>query len=388
MNLHEFQGKQLFAAYQIPTPRGTVHSDLSRIQESLNQLNSAVYVVKAQIHAGGRGKAGGVKLTRNKADVSSLAQSILGKRLVTHQTGPQGREVKKVLIEEGLEIARELYLSLLIDRQAGAPVFIASAQGGMEIEELAERAPEKIIKVWVDSASGYMPYHGRSLAFRLGLEKETVSSFLALLGNLYRLFMEKDASLIEINPLVITKSKTIVALDSKMTFDDNALFRHEDIRALRDLDEEEPLEIQASNYNLNYVKLNGTIGCMVNGAGLAMATMDLIKLAGAEPANFLDVGGGATKETVSKAFQILLADPNVKGVFVNIFGGIVRCERIAGGIIEAAKEIEVKVPLVVRLEGTNAKEGREMLKGSGLKLDVAETMWQGAQKVVGMVDTR
>jgi len=388
MNIHEFQGKKLFADYQIPTPRGMVHSNSSGIQESLNQLNSAVYVVKAQIHAGGRGKAGGVKLTRNKAEVSSLAQGLLGKRLVTHQTGPQGREVKKVLIEEGLEIARELYLSLLIDRQAGAPVFIASAQGGMEIEELAERAPDKIVKVWVDSAIGYQPYHGRSLAFRLGLEKETINSFLALLGNLYRLFIEKDASLIEINPLVVTKAKTIVALDSKMTFDDNALFRHEDIRVLRDLDEEEPLEIQASNYNLNYVKLSGTIGCMVNGAGLAMATMDLIKLACAEPANFLDVGGGATKETVSKAFQILLADPNVKGVFVNIFGGIVRCERIAGGIIEAAKEIEVKVPLVVRLEGTNAKEGRKMLKSSGLKLEVAETMWQGAQKIVGMVDTR
>lgn len=385
MNIHEFQGKQLFSAYQIPIPRGMVHSNLSRIQESLDQLNSAVYAVKAQIHAGGRGKAGGVKLTRNKAEVLSLAQGLLGKCLVTHQTGPQGREVRKILIEEGLEIGRELYLSLLIDRQAGAPVFIASAQGGMEIEELAQHAPEKIIKVWVDPAIGYQLYHGRSLAFRLGLEKETISSFVALLGNLYRLFIEKDASLIEINPLVVTKAKAIIALDAKITFDDNALFRHEDIRAMRDLDEEEPLEIQASKYNLNYVKLNGTIGCMVNGAGLAMATMDLIKLAGAEPANFLDVGGGATKETVSKAFQILLADPNVKGVFVNIFGGIVRCERIAGGIIEAAKEVEVRVPLVVRLEGTNAKEGGEMLKSSGLKLEVAETMWQGAQKIVGMV---
>jgi len=385
MNIHEFQGKQLFAAYQIPIPRGTVHANLSGIRESLDQLNSAVYVVKAQIHAGGRGKAGGVKLTRNKAEVLSLARELLGKRLITHQTGPQGREVKKVLIEEGLEIGRELYLSLLLDRQAGAPVFITSAQGGMQIEELAERAPEKIVKVWVDPAIGYQPYHGRSLAFRLSLEKEAISSFVTLLGNLYCLFIEKDASLIEINPLVVTKAKTIVALDAKITFDDNALFRHEDIRALRDLNEEEPLEIQATTYNLNYVKLNGTIGCMVNGAGLAMATMDLVKLAGAEPANFLDVGGGATNETVSKAFQILLADPNVKGVFVNIFGGIVRCERIAGGIIEAAKEVEVRVPLVVRLEGTNAKEGREMLKVSGLKLEVAETMWQGAQNIVEMV---
>ena len=385
MNIHEFQSKQLFAAYRIPVPRGMVHASLDKISESLDQLNCPVYVIKAQIHAGGRGKAGGVKLTRNKAEVASLAQGILGRRLVTHQTGPQGREVKKILIEEGLEIGRELYLSLLIDRQVGAPVFIASAQGGMEIEELAEKAPEKIIKVWVDPAIGYQPYHGRNLAFRLGLDKETIGPFTALAGNLYRLFIEKDASLIEINPLVITQAKTVIALDAKMSFDDNALFRHEDIRQMRDLGEEEPLEIKASNYNLNYVKLNGTIGCMVNGAGLAMATMDLIKLAGAEPANFLDVGGGATRETVAQAFQILLADVNVKGVFVNIFGGIVRCERIAGGIIEAAKEVEVKIPLVVRLEGTNAGEGREMLKGSGLKLEVAETMWQGAQKIVGMV---
>jgi succinyl-CoA synthetase beta subunit len=362
-----------------------VHSNLSGIQESLDRLSSAVYVVKAQIHAGGRGKAGGVKLTRNKPEVFSLAQGLLGKRLVTHQTGPEGREVRKVLIEEGLEIDRELYLSLLIDRQIAAPAFIASGQGGMEIEELAEKAPEKIIKVWVDPAAGYQLYHGRNIGFRLGLDREMIGSFVTLLGNLYRLFVEKDASLIEINPLVVTKTKSIVALDAKMTFDDNALFRHEDIRVLRDLDEEEPLETQASKYNLNYVKLNGKIGCMVNGAGLAMATMDLIKLAGSEPANFLDVGGGATKETVSQAFQILLADSNVRGVFVNIFGGIVRCERIAGGIIEAAKEVKLTVPVVVRLEGTNAKEGREMLKGSGLKLEVAETMWQGAQKIVQMV---
>jgi succinyl-CoA synthetase beta subunit len=385
MNIHEFQGKQLLASYQIPIPRGMVHSSLSGVSDSLDQLDSAVYVVKAQIHAGGRGKAGGVKITRNKAEVLSLARGLLGKRLITHQTGLQGREVKKILIEEGIEIDRELYLSLLIDRQAASPAFIASAQGGMEIEELAEGSPEKVIKIWVDPAAGFQPYHGRSIGFRLGLDREMIGPFVILLRNLYRLFIEKDASLIEINPLVVTKNKAIVALDAKMTFDDNALFRHEDIRALRDLDEEEPLEIQASKYNLNYVKLTGKIGCMVNGAGLAMATMDLIKLAGAEPANFLDVGGGATKETVSQAFQILLEDPNVRGVFVNIFGGIVRCERIAGGIIEAAKEVKVTVPLVVRLEGTNAKEGREMLKGSGLKLEVAETIWQGAQKIVELV---
>jgi len=385
MNIHEFQAKKLFAQYNIPVPQGKAVYSVDEAEQYAKEIKSNVAVVKAQIHAGGRGKAGGVKLARDKKDVAKFTNEILGKVIVTHQTGPEGRCVRKLLIEEGVDIAKELYLSLLIDRTYSRPVFITSLEGGMEIEEVAARTPEKVIKEYIDPSVGYQQFNGRNMAFRLGLAPEIIKQFISMAGNLYRLLTEKGASLIEINPLVITKDNRLIALDAKMSFDDNSLFKNEDVRAFRDLDEEEDLEIEASKHGLNYVKLNGNIGCMVNGAGLAMATMDVIKLAGSEPANFLDVGGGASKETVKHAFQILLADKNVRGVFVNIFGGIVRCERIAGGIIEAAKEVEIKVPLVIRLEGTNAKEGLEMLKGSGLNLQVASDIWEGAQKVVKLV---
>ncbi len=387
MNVHEFQAKQLFAQFGVPVPRGKEIKTPRAAEKWVTALNSPVYVVKAQIHAGGRGKAGGVKITKNQAEVPGLAKELLGKTLVTHQTGPKGRKVRRLLIEEGAGIAKELYLSLLVDRDPGWPVFIASTEGGMEIEEVAAHTPEKIIKEPIDPAVGFQGHNGRNIAFSIGLntmEPTLVNPFVQMLGNLYRLFMEKNAALVEINPLVITTDKKLVALDGKVSFDDNGLFKHEDVQAMRDLHEEEPLEIEAGKNNLNYVKLDGNIGCMVNGAGLAMATMDVIKLAGSEPANFLDVGGGATKETVAAGFRILLKDKNVKGVFINIFGGIVRCERIAHGVIEAAKEVNIKVPLVVRLQGTNAEEGRKLLTDSGLKVDVADDLWEAAQKIVGM----
>ena len=385
MNIHEFQAKMLFSQYGIPVPKGKVVYSVPEALDFANQLDTDVIVVKAQIHAGGRGKAGGVKLARTREEVKSHVEALLGKALVTHQTGPEGRIVRKVLIEEGVKIQKELYLSLLIDRTYSRPVFIASTEGGMEIEEVAARTPEKVIKEYIDPAVGFQPFNGRNMIFRLGLEGDTRKAFMAMASNIYRLFVEKGASLVEINPLVITADGGLIALDAKMSFDDNALFKNEDIRALRDLDEEEELEIEASKYGLNYIKLDGNIGCMVNGAGLAMATMDVIKMAGGEPANFLDVGGGASKETVKHAFQILLADKNVKGVFVNIFGGIVRCERIAGGIIDAAREVEINVPLVIRLEGTNAKEGLQMLEESKLNLEVASDIWEGAQKIVSLI---
>lgn len=385
MNVHEFQAKQLFAQYNVPVLRGKEVKTQRAAEQWVAKFQSPVYVVKAQIHAGGRGKAGGVKLTKQADEVPVLAKELLGKVLVTHQTGPKGRKVRRLLIEEGAEIAKELYLSLLVDRDSGWIMYIASTEGGMEIEEVAEKSPEKIIKEAIDPAVGFQGYNGRNIAFGLGLnriEPATVNPFVQMLGNLYRLFMEKNCALIEINPLVITKEKTLIALDGKVSFDDNGLLKHPDIQAMRDLHEEEPLEIEAGNNNLNYVKLDGNIGCMVNGAGLAMATMDVIKLAGSEPANFLDVGGGATKETVAAGFRILLKDKNVKGIFINIFGGIVRCERIAHGVIEAAKEVKIRVPLVVRLQGTNAQEGRKLLAESGLQLDVADDLWEAAQKIV------
>lgn len=385
MNVHEFQAKQLFAQYNVPVLRGKEVKTQRAAEQWVGKLQSSVYVVKAQIHAGGRGKAGGVKLTKQAAEVPVLAKELLGKVLVTHQTGPKGRKVRRLLIEEGADIAKELYLSLLVDRDSGWVMFIASTEGGMEIEEVAEKSPEKIIKEAIDPAVGFQGYNGRNIAFGLGLnqiEPATINPFVQMLGNLYRLFMEKNCALIEINPLVITKEKTLIALDGKVSFDDNGLLKHADIQAMRDLHEEEPLEIEAGKNNLNYVKLDGNIGCMVNGAGLAMATMDVIKLAGSEPANFLDVGGGATKETVAAGFRILLKDKNVKGIFINIFGGIVRCERIAHGVIEAAKEVKIRVPLVVRLQGTNAEEGRKLLTESGLQLDVADDLWEAAQKIV------
>ncbi|CUS36234.1 succinyl-CoA synthetase, beta subunit [Candidatus Nitrospira nitrosa] len=385
MNVHEFQAKSLFAQFGVPVPRGKEITSPEAATAWATELNTPVFVVKAQIHAGGRGKAGGVKITKDKAAVAGFAKELIGKTLVTHQTGPKGRQVHRLLMEEGANIAKELYLSILVDRETGWPTFIASTEGGMEIEEVAAKTPEKIIKEPIDPAVGFQGYNGRNIAFALGLqniEPTAMNPFIKMLGNLYRLFMEKNCALVEINPLIITKEKTVVALDGKVSFDDNGLFKHEDVQKMRDLNEEEPLEIEATANNLNYVKLDGNIGCMVNGAGLAMATMDVIKLAGSEPANFLDVGGGATKETVAAGFRILLKDPNVKGIFINIFGGIVRCERIAHGVIEAAKEVKINVPLVVRLQGTNAEEGRQLLADSGLKLDVANDLWEAAQKIV------
>ncbi len=384
MNIHEFQAKQLFAKFNVPVPRGRRTDVIDEATAIAAELASPVTVVKAQIHAGGRGKAGGVKLAKSRDQVAPLAREILGKTLVTPQTGPQGKVVKKLLIEEGVSIGHEYYLSLVVDRASASIAVVASREGGMDIEEVAASHPEKIIKVFIDPTIGYQPFHGRRVAFALGLPKDTVNAFVKVLGSVYALFMAKDASLVEINPLVLTTDQKWIALDAKMTFDDNGLFRQDDVRAFRDLDEEEPLEIKASEHNLNYVKLDGTIGCMVNGAGLAMATMDVVKLAGGAPANFLDVGGGATKETVKEAFGILMADPNVKGVFVNIFGGIVRCERIAGGIIDATREVELNIPLVVRLDGTNAEEGKKLLASSGLNLEVAGTMWEGAQRIVSL----
>ena len=387
MNIHEFQAKQLFAQFGVPVPNGKEIKTPLAAEKWAEKLNAPVYVVKAQIHAGGRGKAGGVKITKNRAEVPGLAKELLGRTLVTHQTGPKGRKVRRLLIEEGAGIAKELYLSLLVDRDSGWPVFIASTEGGMEIEEVAAHTPEKVLKELIDPAVGFQGYNGRNLAFGLGLPglaPTIMGPFITMLGNLYRLFMEKNASMVEINPLVITTDKKLIALDGKVSFDDNALFKHVDVQAMRDLYEEEPLEVEATGNNLNYVKLDGNIGCMVNGAGLAMATMDVIKLAGSEPANFLDVGGGATKETVAAGFRILLKDRNVKGIFINIFGGIVRCERIAHGVIDAAKEVQIKLPVVVRLQGTNAEEGRKLLLESGLKVDVATDLWEAAQKIVAM----
>jgi succinyl-CoA synthetase beta subunit len=385
MNVHEFQAKQLFGQFGVPVPRGKEITSPETGAAWAAELNTPVFVVKAQIHAGGRGKAGGVKITKDKAAVPGLVKELIGKTLITHQTGPKGREVRRLLIEEGAAIAKELYVSLLVDRDSGWPVFIASTEGGMEIEEVAAHTPEKIIREAIDPAVGFQSYNGRNIAFALGLpamEPAVVNPFIQMLGNLYRLFMERNAAMVEINPLVITGDKKLIALDGKVSFDDNALFRHADVQQMRDLHEEDPLEIEAGENNLNYIKLDGNIGCMVNGAGLAMATMDVIKLAGSEPANFLDVGGGATKETVAAGFRILLKDPNVKGIFINIFGGIVRCERIAHGVIEAAKEVKINVPLVVRLQGTNADEGRKLLAESDLKLEVANDLWEAAQKIV------
>jgi succinyl-CoA synthetase beta subunit len=385
MNVHEFQAKQLFGQFGVPVPRGREITSPEAGAAWAAELNTPVFVVKAQIHAGGRGKAGGVKITKDKAAVPGLVKELIGKTLITHQTGPKGREVRRLLIEEGAGIAKELYLSILVDRDSGWPVFIVSTEGGMEIEVVAANTPEKIIREAIDPAVGFQGYNGRNIAFALGLpamEPAIVTPFIQMLGNLYRLFMDKNAAMVEINPLVITSDKKLIALDGKVSFDDNALFRHADVQQMRDLHEEDPLEIEAGENNLNYIKLDGNIGCMVNGAGLAMATMDVIKLAGSEPANFLDVGGGATKETVAAGFRILLKDPNVKGIFINIFGGIVRCDRIAHGVIEAAKEVKINVPLVVRLQGTNADEGRKLLAESGLKLEVANDLWEAAQKIV------
>ncbi len=382
MKIHEYQAKAILAHYGVATPRGEVAFTKEEAQAIARRLGVPVVVVKAQIHAGGRGKAGGVKLARSADEAAELAGKMLGSKLVTLQTGPAGHIVKRVLIEEGLDIKRELYIGLVIDRAAGAPVFMASAAGGMEIEEVARENPDAILRETLHPAVGLQPYQARKLGFALGLAPEVVGTAVTFLEALYRAFMESDASLVEINPCVLTGDGRLVALDAKITFDDNALYRHKEIRELRDLDEEDPLEVEASKYGLNYIRLDGTVGCMVNGAGLAMATMDIIKLAGGAPANFLDVGGGASAEQVKNAFKILMSDRSVRGVFINIFGGILRCDVLATGVVAAAHELEVKVPVVVRMEGTNVEQGQEILRRSGLNFTIADGMKEGAEKIV------
>lgn len=384
MTIHEYQAKRLLASYGVPVPRGSPLFSVEEAERFARGQDFSVYVLKVQIHAGGRGKAGGVKLTRSREEVGRLARDLLGTALITPQTGPEGKVVTQLLIEEGVRIKQELYLSLLVNWDVPSLLCIASREGGVEIEEVAARSPRKIFRQRIDPAFGVHPFQGRAIAKKLLLPTETVGEFVTLLRNLYRFFIEKGLSLLEINPLALTEENTLVVLDAKVVCDDNELFRQEEMRRLRDPSEEDPLEREASQCGLNYVRMGGHIGCMVNGAGLAMTTMDVIKLAGGAPANFLDVGGGASQETVKRGFEILLKDPRVKGIFVNIFGGIVRCERIAGGIVEATGKVKIRCPLVVRLEGTNAKEGSQILTESDLPLTVASDLWDGAQKIVAM----
>ncbi|MDM8522374.1 ADP-forming succinate--CoA ligase subunit beta [Desulfococcaceae bacterium HSG8] len=386
MKIHEYQAKELFKKYNIPIPEGGVAFTPDEANGVAGKLGGFPVVVKAQIHAGGRGKGGGVKLAKSAEEVKQLAGEIIGMNLVTHQTGPEGRLVKKVLVEQGLNIDKELYLSIVPDRATAKVVIMASEAGGMDIEAVAEETPEKIIKVFVDPLIGIQPYHCREAAFGLNLSSAAIKLFHPMLRSLYNLFVDYDCSLLEINPLVITKEETVIALDAKINFDDNAMFRHKDILEYRDIDEEDPLELEASKYNLNYINLDGNVGNMVNGAGLAMATMDIIKFAGAEPANFLDVGGGASAEMVENGFKIILSDPNVKGVLINIFGGILRCDVLAQGVVEAAKKAEIKVPVVVRMEGTNVDKGREILAESGMNLTTAVDLKDAAQKVAEIVN--
>ena len=382
MKIHEYQAKGILAKFGVPVPRGEVVFKKDEARAVAQRLGTSVVVVKAQIHAGGRGKAGGVKLAKSPDEAAALAGQILGMKLVTPQTGEEGRIVRRLLIEEGLDIKRELYLGILVDRALGAPIFMASAAGGMEIEEVAKDHPEAILREKIDPTTGFQPYQARKLAFGLGLTPEQVGAAVSFFQALYRAFIETDASMIEINPCVVTGDGKLVALDAKVTFDDNALYRHPEFKELRDLEEETPLEVEASKFKLNYIKLDGDIACMVNGAGLAMATMDIIKLSGGSPANFLDVGGGASEEQVKNAFRILLSDPNVRAVFVNIFGGILRCDILASGVVGAAKELKFKVPVVVRMEGTNVQQGKEILRNSGFNFAVAEGMKDGAEKAV------
>jgi succinyl-CoA synthetase beta subunit len=380
MKIHEFQAKDILKKYGVAIPRGEVADTAEKVKEIAGELGGKA-VIKAQIHAGGRGKGGGVKVAGTPEEAYQAAQQIIGMNLVTHQTGPEGKKVRQVLVEEGLEVEKELYLGIVVDRAQAMPVIMVSEAGGMEIEEIAAASPDKILKVAVDPATGFMGFHARKLSFGLGLEKDLNKQAATLFAQLFRVFLEKDASLVEVNPLVITKDNRLIALDAKMTFDDDSLFRHSDIKELYDPDELESLEVEASSYDLNYIKLDGNVGCMVNGAGLAMATMDIIKLAGGSPANFLDVGGGASAEQVENAFRILLADKNVKVVLINIFGGILRCDRVAHGIVEAAKKVELKIPMIVRLEGTNVEEGRKILKKSELRFEVAVDFQDAADKV-------
>ncbi len=382
MNIHEYQAKQILGRFGVPVPKGQFATTADEAATAFAALGQPKAVVKAQIHAGGRGKAGGVKLHTNANDVHDFANKLLGKPLVTHQTGPEGRVVRRVYVEEASEVARELYLGMLVDRKAGTVSVIASTEGGMDIEEVAAKTPEKIMTEAIDPLLGVAGFQARKIAFALGLKDKQVGQFTALLTALYRAFVETDASLIEINPLVVTKDNRVICLDAKMSFDDNALFRHPDIRELRDPNEEDPAETEAAKFDLSYVHLDGNIGCMVNGAGLAMATMDIVKIFGAEPANFLDVGGGASTEKVAAAFRILLADKRVKGVLINIFGGIMRCDVLAQGVVEAAKQVKLNVPLVVRMEGTNVVEGKKILAESGIKVISATDMADAAKRIV------
>lgn len=384
MNLHEYQAKEIFRHYGIPVPAGQVAASAEEAAAAAKALGGPVWVVKAQVHAGGRGKAGGVKLARDLDTVRAAAQAMLGTRLATKQTGPEGLPVGKVYVEAGSEIAREIYLSLTLNREKGRIAMIASSAGGMEIEEVAEKTPEQILSVTVHPASGFQPYQARELAFGLGLSGDQIKQFQSIALALYRLYLERDASLVEINPLIVTRAGSLVALDAKINIDANAVFRHPDLAQLRDPGQEDPMERRAAEHELNYVSLDGDIACMVNGAGLAMATMDLIKLHGGQPANFLDVGGGATSERVTHAFQLILSNSRVRAVLVNIFGGIVRCDMIADGVINAVKKVGVKVPVVVRLEGTNADKAREVLAGSGLTITPATDLTDAARKVVAL----
>ncbi|HEV7904039.1 MAG TPA: ADP-forming succinate--CoA ligase subunit beta [Pyrinomonadaceae bacterium] len=382
MKIHEYQGKELLRKYGVPVPRGIVAHTPKEAFNAAKELGTDIVVVKAQIHAGGRGKGGGVKLAKSPEEARDIAAQMLGMNLVTHQTGPEGRTVRVLLIEEGLPIDKEFYLGIVLDRASGRPVFMASQAGGMDIEEVAAHTPEKILKETIDPAIGFRPFQARKLAFGLGLPADLINPAAKFMQSLYEANEQLDASLMEINPFLLTKDKRLIALDAKVNFDDNAMFRHKDFASLRDLNEEEPLEIEASKFDLNYIKLDGNIACMVNGAGLAMATMDIIKLAGGEPANFLDVGGGASQERVEAAFKILLADENVQAVLINIFGGIVRCDMVARGVVGAANNLGLKLPVVVRLEGTNVEEGQRVIRESGLNFTVAKGMQDAAEKVV------
>ena len=382
MKIHEYQAKAILARHGVPVPRGEVAFNAAEAGDITRRLGGEIVVVKAQIHAGGRGKGGGVKLARSAEEASQIAGHMIGMTLITHQTGPEGRVVARVLVEEGLRMTRELYLSLVLDRASGKPVMMASADGGMDIEEVAAKTPERIHKIYIEPGVGLVPFQARQLGFAIGLDGPQVNKAVKVMTSLYEAFGATDASLIEINPLVVTASGDLLALDAKMNFDDSALYRHPDIKDLRDLGEEDPLEIEASKFSLNYIHLDGNIGCMVNGAGLAMATMDIIKLAGGEPANFLDVGGGANAEQIRNAFKILMSDKNVKAVLINIFGGILRCDVLAQGVIAAVKELGVPVPIVIRMEGTNVDEGKRLLKESGMNFATADSMDEAANSVV------
>ncbi len=383
MKIHEYQAKAILARYAVPVPRGRVAYSADEAEEAARELTGSV-VVKAQIHAGGRGKGGGVKIAKDATEARELASKMLGMTLVTHQTGPEGRVVQRLLIEETLPIERELYLGIVLDRAQGKPVMMASAAGGMDIEEVAAKTPEKILKEVIDPGTGLLPFQARNLAFGIGMPASTVNAAVQAMTALAKAYVEMDASLAEINPFIITKDGKVYALDAKINFDDNALYRHKDLKELRDLNEEDPLEVEASKFGLNYIKLDGTVGCMVNGAGLAMSTMDIIKYAGGSPANFLDVGGGATAEQIKNAFRILISDKSVHAVLINIFGGILRCDTLATGVVAAARELNMQVPIVVRMEGTNVDLGREILKESGLNFTVADGMKDAAEKVVAL----